>query len=418
MTINKFQTEWIVAHLLFPNSAQAREVYLFVVSQLAKKPEQLDISKKNINTLKVFSEVFKKTKVVQSGYSFSEFSQTEFKIWPGFYRKLSKDEILLLIAVVYLNLPLVEVAKLMKISLKQAGTKFIQTTHKVIPKPLGNQMGQYQFKYKTIHENRKSDYNLCDEALSAIFNLGKTDEVQFQDYLESDPRLHVIKYFEKLKSFKNELIKLNLQDYILPEIRSSNETEEKSKLRSFKNFTFFLPTAFVTISILILLFLRPQFIHNSFLVSQNKTEGFLSGALSQSEIENKKPEQISIEPTIKIGTTVKTQTAIVAEPKTIPGVASGGLYRGKLIVTDVQQVIGVVREKIINYGGKKAGEVELGWMKNESTSYFHFSFPEAKIADLENYLNQFGKVKLVFESHPRIMPKGTKRYILEIKQNE
>ena len=87
-------------------------------------------------------------------------------------------------------------------------------------------------------------------------------------------------------------------------------------------------------------------------------------------------------------------------------------------MTDVQQVIGVVREKIINSGGKKAGEVELGWMKNETTSYFHFSFPEENKADLENYLKQFGKVQLVYEPHPRLMPKGIKRYIIEIQQNE
>ena len=94
---------------------------------------------------------------------------------------------------------------------------------------------------------------------------------------------------------------------------------------------------------------------------------------------------------------------------------AGGLYRAELHVKDFEQNTLFAKEKIINYGGKKAGEVELGWVKNQKTSYFHFSIPEENVEKMKADLELLGKLDISFNIHPRLMPVGIKRVILEVK---
>lgn len=453
MTANKFQTEWIAAHLLFPNSAQAREIYLYIASQVISQNQLVDSYEQNKLIFKIATEIFRKTHVIQSGQSFIEFNQTQFKLWPKFYKKLSKDEALLVVAVVFLELKLSDIAILFKVSAKQLESKFTQILNKLIAKPQSVQSKQYEFKFRSVNALEKSDFIFYDDILKSIFNLGTVSTVDVKNDLSIDSRLHLRKYYDSVSEFKDELSSLKKQSYHTLEPQIQVVVESKAKFLNLKKITVFLPTSFVTISILVLLFLRPQFIQEAFSTGKNETIEIQQIKIDR-HIENKdastpEPEQVNVVTQVQpqITTDVKSKSAVVkpvaseTTPKAVavvktdqkqnlisepplekpkPAVAStaGGLFRGKLIVTDVQQVIGVVREKIINSGGKKAGEVELGWMKNETTSYFHFSFPEENKADLENYLKQFGKVQLVYEPHPRIMPKGIKRYIIEIQQNE
>jgi hypothetical protein len=295
-----------------------------------------------------------------------------------------------------------------------------------------------------------SDFVFYDNIIHGVFGLGHISFADLKNDLIADSRLYLRKYFESLADFKYELSSLSQQSYQPLEPPVQAVTQHQAKFISFKNFTVFLPTSFVTISILVLLFLRPQFIQNTFSSGKTETVEIQQIKIDRHLEDKDQPipnaEQViaNTENTAKpadFANTVKSKNSPIAstalatatiksdqkppifaelpqDKLKVIAASSGGLFRGRLIVTDVQQVIGVVREKIINLGGKKAGEVELGWMKNETTSYFHFSFPEENNADLENYLKQFGKVQLVFEPHPRMMPKGIKRYIIEIKQNE
>jgi hypothetical protein len=455
MTENKFQTEWIVAHLLFPNSAQAREIYLYIVSQVISQNQLTASYDQSKLIFKVAMEIFRKTHVIQSGQSFIEFNQTQFKLWPKFYKTLSKDEVLLVVAIVFLELKLSDIAILFKVSTKQLESKFTQILNKLIAKPQSIQSKQYEFKFRSVNTLEKSDFIFYDDIIKGVFSLGSISAIDLKNDLFVDSRLHLRKYYDSVLAFKEEVSGLKKQSYQTLEPQIQVVAESKSKFLNLKKLTVFLPTSFVTISILILLFLRPQFIHEAFSTGKNETIEIqqikIDRHIENKDLQNSEPEQASVTPETqptqpqvpldvkaknndtKPASDTATKVASVTKPdskpnliselpqeKTKPATASsaGGLYRGKLVVTDVQQVIGVVREKIINSGGKKAGEVELGWMKNETTSYFHFSFPEENKADLENYLKQFGKVQLVYEPHPRLMPKGIKRYIIEIQQNE
>lgn len=96
--------------------------------------------------------------------------------------------------------------------------------------------------------------------------------------------------------------------------------------------------------------------------------------------------------------------------------SEGFLYRGVLAVTNLSMTSPKIVEKILALGGRKAGEVDLGWKKTPTSSYFHFTIPEAKYEELSKFLSDYGRVKIAKEKHPRIMPDGIVRLILTVEE--
>jgi hypothetical protein len=99
-------------------------------------------------------------------------------------------------------------------------------------------------------------------------------------------------------------------------------------------------------------------------------------------------------------------------------VTSGGfLYRGEIAVTNLSVVGPKITDKIKELGGRKAGEVELGWQKSPTSTYYHFTLPEAKYQDLNAFLGTYGKVRVSKEKHPRVMPDGIIRLIITVDED-
>lgn len=99
-----------------------------------------------------------------------------------------------------------------------------------------------------------------------------------------------------------------------------------------------------------------------------------------------------------------------------PAASGGFLYRGELEVTNLSVVGPKITEKILELGGRKAGGVELGWQKSPTSTYYHFTLPEAKYQELSNYLGTYGKTHLNKEKHPRVMPDGIIRLIITVDE--
>lgn len=112
--------------------------------------------------------------------------------------------------------------------------------------------------------------------------------------------------------------------------------------------------------------------------------------------------------------TDSTEDTAATTPAAKP--SGGFLYRGTLAVTNLEAVGPKIAEKITQIGGRKAGEVELGWMKNEGSAYFHFTVPAAKYDELKEFLSGYGKPVLNLEKHPRVMPDGIVRLIITVDE--
>lgn len=123
------------------------------------------------------------------------------------------------------------------------------------------------------------------------------------------------------------------------------------------------------------------------------------------------PETVASNPPVAVAASADANT--VKESKK-PG--EGVLFRGAINVTNLDTVGPKIRDKIMDMGGRKAGEVALGWKKTPKSSYFHFTVPEAKYQELIDFLGTYGKLKISKEKHPRIMPDGIIRLIITVDE--
>jgi hypothetical protein len=96
---------------------------------------------------------------------------------------------------------------------------------------------------------------------------------------------------------------------------------------------------------------------------------------------------------------------------------AGVLFRGNVYVTNVQAVTPKLVEKVMELGGRKAGQVELGWFKADS-SYFHFTMPESRYQELQQFFQQYGTMSVQQEAHERVMPEGIRRIIITVYEKK
>ncbi len=104
-----------------------------------------------------------------------------------------------------------------------------------------------------------------------------------------------------------------------------------------------------------------------------------------------------------------------SEAKT--GTGQGFLYRGSISVSNLPVTSQKFVDKIASLGGRRAGEVELGWKKGGG-NYFHFTIPEAKYETLTSYLGEYGKLKIQRERHERVLPDGIIRLIITVSEEK
>lgn len=97
---------------------------------------------------------------------------------------------------------------------------------------------------------------------------------------------------------------------------------------------------------------------------------------------------------------------------------TGYLYRGRLTISNLPDSEPKITEKIIALGGRKAGEVALGWKKTPQSAYYHFTIPENKLNELTQFLALYGEPRIVKEKHPRVMTDGIIRLIIEIDETK
>lgn len=104
-------------------------------------------------------------------------------------------------------------------------------------------------------------------------------------------------------------------------------------------------------------------------------------------------------------------------PAGIPAAEFGGfLFRGDLVISNLSASVPKLISRIEGLGGRKAGDVDLGWSKAPSSSYFHFTIPAAKYSELMNFMASFGKLKISKGKHPRVMPDGILRIIVTAEE--
>jgi hypothetical protein len=94
--------------------------------------------------------------------------------------------------------------------------------------------------------------------------------------------------------------------------------------------------------------------------------------------------------------------------------AKGFVFRAFMTLSNLDELGPKITTSIQEFGGEKAGEVELGW-KRGSGRYYHFSIPELNESALLEKLRAYGPVRISKDPHPRVMPAGQVRFILWVE---
>ncbi len=150
--------------------------------------------------------------------------------------------------------------------------------------------------------------------------------------------------------------------------------------------------------------------------SLNSIEKVEKGHFEDEGEEKKTTKPIGTAPVLENPKTVAPLSAVTNS--TEEQKKQGFVYRGILSIVNVEVGTSKLKDMIVELGGRKAGEVELGWRRNEGDYYFHFTIPESKFDRLQENFKTLGTVKLSKDPHPRIMPDGILRMIITTEESK
>lgn len=438
MPIDSFKKLWISCHLLYPNPSQARDIFGLIVES--------DIDFTGKSSLQIFQGMqklyrFYKTRTpVRSGSTNFEFSDISLTYWNQVLEKCNKEEAFALMSVLLDTVTFSQLAQIMRMSESKAKYLFNQGIKKIIHYPTQKFESKKEIKFKEYNSQDLTLHFVNEHLIEYVLNLS---EPEIAEKLDSKLRNE-----SRFVNFKSEILKFKAELEELPISHQFDEVMEifgnatqlqnlkKLELKQQKRVGVGLAVLIIIISGLII---RPSFLKQP--ISQSTPKLVLEEiAITKEEQSFEKPSAAEIVKNLKStkpvsATAAKTPTKTVSatlvaakvpavsvpipikKPEPVRALPTG-VYRGTIIVSDFEQIAAILREKIIAVGGKKAGEVELGWIKNYTTSYFHFIYPSEKREELVNFIQQYGTLDYKFEPHPRVLPEGQSRFILEVHKGE
>lgn len=161
-------------------------------------------------------------------------------------------------------------------------------------------------------------------------------------------------------------------------------------------------------------------------------------ALSASPEEDSFPdesenEELSPTTSVQVAATAITTTTLVPLNRPVQAVAAikpapvlastttqverrlGSLFRGAIHVINARAASQKITQRLSELGGRKAGEVEMGWEREKDLFYYHFTIPEDKYDQLSSLFSEFGSLRLSKERHERVMPEGIIRLIIVVE---
>lgn len=452
------QRLWVVVHLLYPNSSQALDVYYTLLSLVSKKSEK-DYA---FNLYKKLVQLYAKTSPVRSSQPFQVFENHKLDNWNIIYKRSPKQQLAVLCGLIVFKFTTAELSDILDIPEQKikflVNQSFKKTSQISIMKPAV----KTDFSYKKKSENQVS-YLFTNENL-VEHGLGLLNE---SERSRVDQGLTLYKQLVPLQSYYKEiidemqsLIGEQANPYFVQAAEAQPEDEHQPPTISFDFLRIrkkFVALTVVSILFIALVSIRPSWLqnlsfksgNNSIVVQEIKSQPYMTekdsvakndgDAINLHEMPVAKNETAAnvkdkaAATVAAAATKAETKIDLKVEPKPVVAKVDpkpvqkieepsskkvSGLYRASIVVTDLNSTASRITEKLVALGGKKAGEVELGWKKTPTVSYYHLTIPEENLEAAKTFIGNFGKLNIQFENHPRLVPAGTNRIILEVKESE
>jgi len=445
MQIEELKKLWISCHLLYQNSSQARDVFHTLVAKEG-------LSSDFLTFLKKLYFYFKKNDPVKSASLYFEFAKNELILWNKALQKCTSDEVFILMSVLAHDVNLIYLSEVMSVSETRIRYLLNQGIRKVIKNYNINFDSKKDLKLREYGQNDVTNLFIHEHFAEYCLNLS-TDEVKRKIDNSSKELSRYDQIKNDILSFQNELSSLKIGDIFYEEVQilESSRLPQKKKSAQISRHKDKIIIIVVLLIFTVLMVIRPSFLKLDNINDNRKKIILDEVALKKNEIArtdlitndldetvskvvqaeaNPNKQETSLSEAKPVVST--SQTASMQISKNVSSVVSqdvrintkaeakviNGVYKGEMTAQDWEIVSKLIKDKIVEIGGTKAGEVELGWIKNKKTSYYHFVFPADKFDTLITQFKKYGNLNYRFEPHPRKLPDGQKRFILEVHQGE
>lgn len=465
---------WLAVHLLYPNASQAFDVYQAVVLQSEHSIANNDVKL-------VFSrlvQVYEKIPAIGSNLAFYEFEYEEIDQWKVIYKNSQKTQLIIFVGVLIFELKIGDIAGTVKLSPEKAQFLFHQIFKKLASTSQKLKYNE-QLEFKKQNDNKISYLftyeNLVDYCLE---QLSAEDTERVDAGLKLYPMLQIAKeeytrIISQIQNLKVQKERAAISADVKPNLKIVNNdvTSTQYLAKGFTKTQIRLAAA-GSVVILAVLLMQPLSLLKKWnsknntvvlhevdkpqLVAKNEAPGSdtmpapgVASAEAPSQtvaVNAQSPSPLTPAPqTVAAAKTpaptpapmVKPAPAPtpvpIAQPAATAAVATtskpvstvaekavataGGLYRGTLFVTDLTGANEKIKTRMNELGATKAGEVALGWLKSPNLAYYHFIIDEKNMAEAEAFMRKSGILQMKFEPHPRKVPVGSRRFIIEVKQN-
>lgn len=445
MQIEELKKLWISCHLLYQNSSQARDVFHTLVAKEG-------LSSDFLTFLKKLYFYFKKNDPVKSASLYFEFAKNELILWNKALQKCTSDEVFILMSVLAHDVNLIYLSEVMSVSETRIRYLLNQGIRKVIKNYNISFDSKKDLKLREYGQNDVTNLFIHEHFAEYCLNLS-TDEVKRKIDNSSKELSRYDQIKNDILSFQNELSSLKIGDIFYEEVQilESSRLPQKKKSTQISRHKDKIIIIVVLLIFTVLMVIRPSFLKLDNINDNRKKIILDEVALKKNEIArtdlitndldetvskvvqaeanpNKQETSLSeAKPVVSTSQTTSMQisknvSSVVSQDVRINTKAEAkvinGVYKGEMTAQDWEIVSKLIKDKIVEIGGTKAGEVELGWIKNKKTSYYHFVFPADKFDTLITQFKKYGNLNYRFEPHPRKLPDGQKRFILEVHQGE
>lgn len=433
---------WLAVHLLYPNASQAFDVYQAVVLQ---SEEAINQQNKDLVFSKL-AQAFEKIPAVSSNLSFYEFEFDQIDQWKVIYKNSQKIQLLIFVGVLIFEIKLSEIAPHVKLTVDKCQFLFHQIFKKLAQsssklkynEPINlKKQNDTKISYLFTYENLvdyclgqlpPEEYEKVEQGLQLYPILQTTKD----EYAKIISQIQNLKVQKSNKSLADKKLATQLKASSDKTVKSDSVEENSYSL--FKNKKALSAVAVGFVLVLVVSGGVFKYILNKkrgvvIQEVETKSEVVAQNPVPAEQKESVPPpsEAVSAEPVTTVAQNeippptpepapvVETKPEVVKAVEATPEVkAEGGLYRGTLVVKNLSGVNSQITQKIEELGAKKAGEVALGWMKSPHMAYYHYTIPEDNMAEAEAFMKKLGNLSVKFEKHPRVVPAGNKRFIIEV----
>lgn len=435
---------WLAVHLLYPSASQAFDVYQAVVQQ-----SENHLNRNNNEA--VFAKLvqaFEKIPAISSNLSFYEFEFDQIDQWKVIYKNSQKIQLVIFVGVLIFEMKMSDIAPLLRLTPDKAQFLFHQIFKKLAQNSSKLKYNE-QLNFKKQNDLKISYLYTYENLIEyCLGQLPPEDHEKVKAGLELYPILQLTK--EEYSKIISQIQNLKVQRSASAASRDQSFTElqavaaaESTKRPFYAKKRNWAALAVVSLATAAGIFyatgILPYWLgRDETLVIQalNETpqEAPVYPDIAAESVPKEAPpaESESTSADISVADGQSAPSDSVPEPATVPAAepqpvaaaapkfdlpaVAGGLYRGTLRVEDVTAVNARLQQKMSQLGAAKAGEVELGWMKTDKIAYYHFTISEKNIAEAYAFFEQLGKLDLKFDKHPRALPAGTRRFIIEVEQ--